>query len=88
MDGTVLGNFSPVALSRRIDRACRLCRGLVVSGIWLHIISPIQTAVLIVGYGSSFRATASGSCAMRCNWRTVPPFILGGAIGVPLERCC
>ena len=25
--------------------------GLVVSGVWLHIITPIQTAMLIVGYG-------------------------------------
>ena len=25
--------------------------GLVVSGIWLHIIAPIQTATLIAGYG-------------------------------------
>ena len=24
--------------------------GLVVSGIWLHILTPIQTAALIVGY--------------------------------------
>jgi uncharacterized protein len=25
--------------------------GLVVSGVWLHIITPIQTATLIAGYG-------------------------------------
>ena len=25
--------------------------GLVVSGIWLHIITPLQTAVLIAAYG-------------------------------------
>ena len=25
--------------------------GLVVSGVWLHIITPIQTAALIAGYG-------------------------------------
>jgi hypothetical protein len=31
--------------------------GIVVSGMWLHIISPVQTAILIVGY----RVTPSGS---------------------------
>ena len=25
--------------------------GLVVSGVWLHIITPLQTATLIAGYG-------------------------------------
>jgi uncharacterized protein len=25
--------------------------GLVVSGVWLHIITPMQTATLIAGYG-------------------------------------
>ena len=25
--------------------------GLVVSGVWLHIITPLQTAALIAGYG-------------------------------------
>ena len=25
--------------------------GFVVSGIWLHLISPVQTTALIVGYG-------------------------------------
>ncbi len=42
--------------------------GLVVSGFYLHILTPVQTAALIVGYGLVRRATASGRCGTRCGW--------------------
>jgi uncharacterized protein len=44
--------------------------GLLVSGVWLHIITPIQTAILIIGYG--FVTQAYGIWQLRSathGWR-------------------
>ncbi|MEP7032148.1 MAG: sulfite exporter TauE/SafE family protein [Pseudolabrys sp.] len=57
--------------------------GLVVSGVYLHILTPIQTATLIVGYG--FATQGYGVWALRhsVRWRSALPFIAGGLFGVP-----
>ena len=58
--------------------------GLVVSGVWLHIITPIQTATLIVGYGLFTQGYGVWKLRRALDWRKVTPFIIGGAIGVPI----
>ena len=57
--------------------------GLVVSGIWLHIITPLQTAILIVGYGIVTQGYGIWVLRHALNWRSALPFIVGGTIGVP-----
>lgn len=57
--------------------------GLVVSGVWLHIITPLQTAVLIVGFSLVTQGYGIWKLRHALNWRNVAPFILGGLIGVP-----
>jgi uncharacterized membrane protein YfcA len=58
--------------------------GMVVSGVWLHIITPIQTAVLIVFYALLTQSYAIWKLRHALDWQRVAPFIIGGAIGVPL----
>jgi len=58
--------------------------GLVVSGIWLHIISPAQTAVLIACYGLLAQAYGIWRLKHALEWRKAMPFVLGGAFGVPI----
>jgi uncharacterized protein len=58
--------------------------GLVVSGVWLHIISPIQTAVLIAAYGVVNQGYGIWKVRHALKWRRVLPFVIGGAVGVPL----
>src|SRR5262245_22823669 len=58
--------------------------GLVASGIWLHIITPMQTAVLIAAYGVVNQAYGIWKVRHALRWRRVMPFVIGGAIGVPL----
>ena len=58
--------------------------GLVVSGIWLHILTPIQTAALIVGYGLLVQSYSIWKLRHALRWRAVAPFIIGGAVGVPV----
>jgi uncharacterized membrane protein YfcA len=58
--------------------------GLVVSGIWLHIISPVQTAILIAGYGLFTQGYGIWKLRHALNWRLASPFILGSAMGAPV----
>ena len=58
--------------------------GLVVSGVWLHIITPLQTAVLIAAYGVVNQAYGIWKVRHALQWRRLLPFVIGGAVGVPL----
>jgi uncharacterized membrane protein YfcA len=85
MDGIFLGLFLLAAfLGGFASGLAGFAMGFVVAGIWLHIITPIQTTALIVGYG--FWTQGYGVWKLRrvLNWWTLAPFIIGGTIGVPL----
>jgi uncharacterized membrane protein YfcA len=56
--------------------------GLVVSGVWLHIIAPEQNALLICLCGLVTQSAGIWRVRHAVNWRTILPFILGGAVGV------
>ena len=58
--------------------------GLVVSGIWLHIITPIQTAALIAGYGLLTQGYGIAKLRHEMIWRSIWPLVLGTAIGIPI----
>ena len=58
--------------------------GLVVSGVWLHILTPAQTAALIVGYGLVTQTYSIWTLRHGLQWRTALPFIIGGIVGVPI----
>ena len=58
--------------------------GIVVSGIWLHIITPIQTAALIAGYGLLTQGYGIAKLRHELSWRSIWPLTLGTAIGIPV----
>ena len=58
--------------------------GMVLSGIWLHIITPIQTTTLIVGCGLITQSYGIWKLRHALTWRNVAPFIIAGAFGVPI----
>ena len=85
MDGWVLGFFLLAAfLGGLASGIAGFAMGFVVSGIWLHIITPIQTTTLIVGYGLWTQGYGVWKLRHTLNWRQVAPFVIGGAIGVPI----
>ena len=85
MDGTVLGLFLLATFIGGVTTGLAgFAMGLVVSGIWLHILTPIQTAILIVGYGLLVQSYGIWKLRHALDWRKVAPFIIGGAIGVPI----
>src|SRR3954467_13710821 len=58
--------------------------GLVVSGVWLHIITPIQTAALIAGYGLLTQGYGILKLRQALNWRAIWPLVLGTTIAIPI----
>lgn len=58
--------------------------GIVVSGVWLHIITPIQTAALIAGYGLLTQGYGIAKLRHEWNWQSIWPLTLGTAIGIPI----
>jgi uncharacterized membrane protein YfcA len=57
--------------------------GLVVSGIWLHLITPAQNALLIVLCGLVTQGSGIWRVRRSIDARAVAPFILGSALGIP-----
>jgi uncharacterized protein len=58
--------------------------GLVVSGVWLHILSPQQSALLIVLCGLVTQGSGIWRVRHAINWWDVWPYIIGGALGIPI----
>ncbi len=84
MDGVTLAFFLAAAFFGGLTSGLSgFAMGLVVSGVWLHIIAPEQNALLIVLCGLVTQGSGIWRVRHSINWRAVLPFILGGAIGVP-----
>jgi len=58
--------------------------GLVVSGVWLHVITPVQTAALIAGYGLLTQGYGILKLRQALNWQAIWPLSLGTTIGIPI----
>ena len=85
MDGFVLGLFLFAAfLGGFASGLAGFAMGFIVSGIWLHIITPVQTTALVVGYGLWTQGYGVWKLRHSLRWNNVAPFIIGGTIGVPL----
>jgi uncharacterized membrane protein YfcA len=58
--------------------------GLIVSGVWLHIITPVQTATLIAGYGLLTQGYGIFKLRHTLNLRKAWPLTVGTVIGIPI----
>jgi uncharacterized protein len=58
--------------------------GLVVSSIWLYILTPLQTATLIIAFGLIVQGYSVWKLRGALDWKKLGPFILGAALGVPV----
>jgi len=85
MDGITLALFLMAAFAGGlVSGVSGFAMGLVVSGVWLHIIAPDQNALLIVLCGLVTQGAGIWRVRHAIKWRAILPFIIGGAIGVPL----
>jgi uncharacterized protein len=84
MDGLSLAFFlAATFLGGLTSGLSGFAMGLVVSGVWLHIVTPQQNALLIVLCGLVTQGSGIWKLRHAINWRTVAPFIIGGLFGVP-----
>src|SRR5919201_441367 len=58
--------------------------GLVAAAVWLHVLTPIQTATLIIAFGLVVQGISVWKLRHALRWRRLWPFLLGAAFGVPL----
>jgi len=69
---------------RRGGGTRRLRLGLVASGIWLYILSPVQTATMILAFGFLVQSYAVWVQRSALDWQRIWPLNLGSAFGIPL----
>jgi uncharacterized protein len=58
--------------------------GLVAAAVWLHILSPLQTATLIIAFGLVVQGVSVWKLREALRWSRLWPFLGGAALGVPL----
>jgi uncharacterized membrane protein YfcA len=58
--------------------------GLVVSSVWLYILTPLQTATLIIAFGLIVQGYAVWKLRAALDWKKLWPLVLGAALGVPV----
>jgi uncharacterized protein len=58
--------------------------GLVAAAIWLHVLTPVQSAVLVTAYAIIVQGYATWKLKHAIRWRRVLPMLIGGLIGIPL----
>jgi uncharacterized protein len=58
--------------------------GLIASAIWLHVITPAQSAALISGYAIVVQGFAIWKLRNALQIARLLPFVAGGAAGIPL----
>src|SRR5690242_3493258 len=85
MDGVVLGLFLLAAFLGAVTTGVAgFAMGLVVSGIWLHILTPVQTVSLMVSYSVLLQGYGVWKLRHALSWHKVAPFMISSTIGVPI----
>jgi uncharacterized protein len=57
--------------------------GLVATSLWLYILTPSQSATLIVAFGLLVQGYSVWKLRGALNWQKLWPFVAGAALGVP-----
>jgi len=57
---------------------------LIAAAVWLHILTPLQTATLTICYGLLVQGYGFWKMRHAFNWGRVWPYIVGGAPGVAI----
>jgi uncharacterized membrane protein YfcA len=58
--------------------------GLVAASIWLYILTPLQTATLIIAFGLIVQGYSVWKLRRALDWKRLLPFVIGAAAGVPV----
>jgi uncharacterized membrane protein YfcA len=58
--------------------------GLIASAIWLHVITPAQSAVAIAAFAMLIQGATLWKLRHAIQTSRLVPFVAGGAVGIPL----
>lgn len=58
--------------------------GLVATAAWIYVLTPLQTATLIIAYGLAVQSYAVWKLRNGLAWKRLWPFLVGAALGVPI----
>ena len=58
--------------------------GLVAASLWLYVLTPLQSASLIVGFGLLVQGYSVWKLRAAIDWRRLWPFLIGAVAGVPV----
>jgi len=87
MDGTIVNvaiYLTATFAAALVTGVAGFAFGLVAAAVWLHILTPIQTATLIIAFGLVVQGISVWKLRHALRWRRLWPFLLGAAFGVPL----
>lgn len=85
MDGLELALFLvTIFVGGLVSGFAGFALGLVVSPVWLHLFTPLQTATMIVGCGLFLQSYGTWKLRHALRWQSMWPFVVGGAVGVPI----
>jgi uncharacterized protein len=76
--------FAATLLGAVVAGVAGFAFGLIASAIWLHIISPAQSAPLIAAFAILIQGATLWKLRHAVKISRLVPFIAGGAIGIPL----
>src|SRR5262245_17452772 len=57
--------------------------GLIAAAVWLHVLTPLQTASLIIAFGLIVQGVAVWKLRHALDVKRLWPFLVGAVIGVP-----
>lgn len=58
--------------------------GLVAASLWLYVLTPLQSASLIIGFGLLVQGYSVWKLRAALDWRRLWPFVIGALLGVPV----
>ena len=58
--------------------------GLVGAAVWLYILTPLQTATLIIAFGLVVQGYSVWTLRRALAWNKIMPLVIGAAFGVPI----
>ena len=84
MDGTLAVLLLAAFAGGFVSGLAGFAMGIVVLAVWLHFLSPVLCATVVVAFGLITQGYGVWKLREAFDWRRVAPFVAGGLAGVPI----
>ena len=71
-------------LAARVTGSAGFAFGIIVTSVWIHVLQPAQIVLLASICATSIHVASVWRFHSEIEFRLLWPFVLGGALGVPL----